>query len=158
MKQMKCLIWDFSRSLFFVDAVVQLFELGAFATALFSQWTVFAICFTASVSAFGIAFTIGFFAFEQKFATSRHNIASPNAGDIFGYQEAWAEYRYWPSVITSLVSPSAANASVGQAYWSYATNNQMDEVSLGNFLNASFQKADVDIPLPYPLTLADSSG
>ena len=82
--------------------------------------------------------------FDEVFATARHNIASPNAGDVFGYQEAWAEYRYWPSVITSLVSPSAANASVGQAYWSYATNNQMDEVSLGNFLNASFQKADVD--------------
>lgn len=82
--------------------------------------------------------------FAEVPASSRHNIASPEPGDVFGYQEAWAEYRYWPSVITSLVSPSAANANVGQAYWSYATNNQMDEVSLGNFLNASFQKADVD--------------
>lgn len=82
--------------------------------------------------------------FDEVYASSRHNIASPEPGDVFGYQEAWAEYRYWPSVITSLVSPSAANANVGQAYWSYATNNQMDEVSLGNFLNASFQKADVD--------------
>lgn len=82
--------------------------------------------------------------FDQVYAVSRHNIASPQPGDVFGYQEAWAEYRFWPSVITSLVSPSAANANVGQAYWSYATNNQMDEVSLGNFLNASFQKADVD--------------
>lgn len=82
--------------------------------------------------------------FAEVYASSRHNIASPEPGDVFGYQEAWAEYRYWPSVITSLVSPSAANANVGQAYWSYATNNQMDEVSLGNFLNASFQKADVD--------------
>lgn len=82
--------------------------------------------------------------FDEVFASSRHNIASPEPGDVFGYQEAWAEYRYWPSVITSLVSPSAANGNLGQAYWSYATNNQMDEVSLGNFLNASFQKADVD--------------
>ncbi len=82
--------------------------------------------------------------FDEVYASSRHNIASPEAGDVFGYQEAWAEYRYWPSVITSLVSPSAANGNLGQAYWSYATNNQMDEVSLGNFLNASFQKADVD--------------
>ena len=82
--------------------------------------------------------------FDEVYASGRHNIASPEPGDVFGYQEAWAEYRYWPSVITSLVSPSAANANVGQAYWSYATNNQMDEVSLGNFLNASFQKADVD--------------
>lgn len=82
--------------------------------------------------------------FDEVYASSRHNIASPDPVDVFGYQEAWAEYRYWPSVITSLVSPSAANANVGQAYWSYATNNQMDEVSLGNFLNASFQKSDVD--------------
>lgn len=82
--------------------------------------------------------------FLKQFANVRHNIASPDAGDVFAFQEAWAEYRFWPSVITSLVSPSAANVGVGQAYWSYATNNQMDNVSLGNFLNASFQKADVD--------------
>lgn len=82
--------------------------------------------------------------FTKQYASVRHNISSPDPGDVFGYQEAWAEYRFWPSVITSLVSPSAANVGVGQAYWSYATNNQMDNVSLGNFLNASYQKADVD--------------
>lgn len=53
--------------MFFVDAIVKLFKLGTFATAWFSEWTVFTIGFTASVGAFGIAFTIGFFAFEQQF-------------------------------------------------------------------------------------------
>ena len=51
--------------MFFVDAVVELFKLGAFATTLFSKWTAFTIGFTASVGAFGVAFTIRFFAFEQ---------------------------------------------------------------------------------------------
>ena len=53
--------------MFFVDTIVYFFELGAFATALFSQWTVFAIAFATSVGSFGVAFTIGFFAFEKEF-------------------------------------------------------------------------------------------
>jgi hypothetical protein len=51
--------------MFFVDAVVYFLELGAFATALFSEWAVFTIGFTASIRAFGVAFAIGFFAFEK---------------------------------------------------------------------------------------------
>ena len=53
--------------MFFVDTVVELFELGAFTTTWLSEWTVFTICFAASVRAFGVAFTIGFFAFEKQF-------------------------------------------------------------------------------------------
>ena len=52
--------------MFFVDAVVYFLELGTFTTTLFSEWAVFTIGFTASVGAFGVAFTIGFFAFEKK--------------------------------------------------------------------------------------------
>src|SRR5690554_3629582 len=52
--------------MFFVDAVIELFKLSAFTTTFCSERTVFAIGFTASVGAFGVAFTIGFFTFEKK--------------------------------------------------------------------------------------------
>ena len=34
--------------------------------------------------------------------------------DIFGYQESWAEYRYKPSICTSLLNPNATN---GLGFW-----------------------------------------
>mgnify|MGYP007011132850 FL=1 len=51
--------------MFFVDAVVYFLELGTFTTTLFSEWAVFTIGLAASVGAFGVAFAIGFFAFEK---------------------------------------------------------------------------------------------
>ena len=53
--------------MFFVNAVVYFLELGTFTTTLFSEWAVFTICFATSVRTFGVAFTIGFFAFEKQF-------------------------------------------------------------------------------------------
>ena len=53
--------------MFFVDAVVYFFELGAFTTTLFSEWTVFTVALAASIGPFGITFTVGFFAFEKQF-------------------------------------------------------------------------------------------
>src|SRR5690554_5166830 len=52
--------------MFFVDAVIELFKLGAFTTTFCSERTILAIGFTASVRTFGVAFTIGFFTFEKK--------------------------------------------------------------------------------------------
>lgn len=53
--------------MFFVNTVVELFKLGAFATTFLSEWAMFAIGFTASVGAFGVTFTIRFFTLENKF-------------------------------------------------------------------------------------------
>lgn len=36
---------------------------------------------------------------------------------VFGYQEAWAEYRYSPNVCTGLMRPQVANSL---AIWNYA--------------------------------------
>ena len=55
--------------MFLVDAVVQLFKLGAFTTTCCSEGTVLAIGLAALVRAFGGAFTIGFFAFEKEFGS-----------------------------------------------------------------------------------------
>ena len=52
--------------MFFVNAVVYFLELGTFTTTLFSEWAVFTIGLAASIRAFGVAFAIGFFAFEKK--------------------------------------------------------------------------------------------
>ena len=53
--------------MFLVDAVVQLFKLGAFTTTCRSERTVLAIGLAASVRTFGVALTIGFFALEKEF-------------------------------------------------------------------------------------------
>ena len=39
--------------------------------------------------------------------------------DIFGYQEAWAEYRFKPSIVSGLLKPSSSN---GLAFWTLANN------------------------------------
>jgi hypothetical protein len=44
----------------------------------------------------------------------------PNVKDeVFGYQEAWAEYRYKPNLVTGLMRP---NVSDNLAVWNYADN------------------------------------
>ena len=48
----------------FVDAVVQLFKFGDFATTFGSKWAVFAVCFTASVDFLGVALAVCRFFFE----------------------------------------------------------------------------------------------
>ena len=53
--------------MFFMDAVVKLFKFRCFTTAWLSEWTMFTIALTASVGTFGVAFTVGFFAFEKEF-------------------------------------------------------------------------------------------
>ena len=42
-----------------------------------------------------------------------------NDDAIFGYQEAWAEYRYKPSIVTGLLNPSVANSL---SFWDLANN------------------------------------
>lgn len=41
------------------------------------------------------------------------------ANSVFGYQEAWAEYRYKPSLVTGLLNPSVPNS---MAPWTLANN------------------------------------
>ena len=50
--------------MFFVNAIVYLLELGAFAAAGFSKWTVFTRAFTTSIGPFSIAFAVGLFSFK----------------------------------------------------------------------------------------------
>lgn len=42
-----------------------------------------------------------------------------NGDGIFGYQEAWAEYRYKPSIVTGLLNPANANSL---SFWNLANN------------------------------------
>ena len=51
--------------MFFVNAVVYFLELGTFTTTLLYEWAVFTICLDTSVREFGVAFAIGFLAFEK---------------------------------------------------------------------------------------------
>ena len=62
----------------------------------------------------------------------------------FGYQEAWAEYRFFPDSVTGLARPGS-----NQAYWTYA-NNFTSRPNLKDYLDASNQKANVDRTLQVP--------
>lgn len=57
---------------------------------------------------------------------------------VFGYQEAWAEYRYIPDVVSGYARPGA-----GYDYWNYS--NQFSEAPLLKaFLHAGREKNNVD--------------
>lgn len=61
--------------------------------------------------------------------------ANPNGKDgaVFGYQEAWAEYRYNPSLITGYFAPDAGDTTL--TAWTYTNNFTANPV-----LNSDFMK------------------
>lgn len=73
---------------------------------------------------------------------------SADDDDPFGYQEAWAEYRFFPDVVTGLARPGA-----NQAYWTYA-NNFTSRPNLKDYLDASSQVDNVDRTLQVPSSTA----
>lgn len=56
---------------------------------------------------------------EQPVYTSEIYALAANSGTVFGYNEAWSDYRYKPSRATSLMSPNSANTL---AIWHYGDN------------------------------------
>lgn len=68
---------------------------------------------------------------------------------VFGYQEAWAEYRFRPNHVCGLLRPSE---SLG--YWTFA-NHFSSLPSLNSFIDASSQKSNIDQALQVS---HDSSG
>lgn len=66
----------------------------------------------------------------------------------FGYQEAWAEYRFFPDTVTGLARPGN-----NQAYWTYA-NNFSSRPNLKDYLSAESEKDNVDRTLQVPSTTA----
>lgn len=54
-------------------------------------------------------------------------------GSVFGYQEAWAEYRYNPSLVTGYLAPDAGDTTL--TAWTYTNNFTANPV-----LNSDFMK------------------
>lgn len=77
---------------------------------------------------------------EQPILNRELFVSGTKATDetVFGYQEAWAEYRMFNDHVTGLVRPSQ---SLG--YMTYA-NNFVAAPTLKSYLNASGQQANVD--------------
>ena len=61
------------------------------------------------------------------------NAASPAQNVVFGYQEAWAEYRYKPNLVSGGFAPNAGDSVL--ASWTYT-----NDFSAKPVLNASFIK------------------
>lgn len=74
--------------------------------------------------------------FDGKNAPSKG--LSESLPAVFGYQEAWAEYRYSPDVVCGLVRPGQ-----NLSYFTYC-NNFSAAPDLGDFLDASSEVSNVD--------------
>ena len=57
---------------------------------------------------------------EQPVYTYQVNAFTPDASNIFGYQEAWAEYRYDPDVVTGYMRPDLPEGEASLAVWNYS--------------------------------------
>lgn len=62
---------------------------------------------------------------------------------VFGYQEAWADYRFWPNEVTGLARPGAFSDYGTMAHWTYV-NDFATVPTLKGYLDASKQVANVD--------------
>lgn len=59
--------------------------------------------------------------------------------DVFGYQEAWADFRYIPDVVTGLVRPGKS-----LQHWTYANNYNATSGKLAAFLQGYGAKSSID--------------
>lgn len=77
---------------------------------------------------------------KELYLVADANDADNNVNDekVFGYQEAWADYRYIPDVVCGYCRPGA-----GYAYWHYS-NNFSAAPLLKGFLDAGRLKSNVD--------------
>lgn len=75
---------------------------------------------------------------EQPVYTREINPFSSNADDVFGYQEAWAEYRYEPDMVSGYMRPGITGSL---ALWNYADDFD-DELQIadGEWLKSNSQE------------------
>ncbi|UPW41078.1 major capsid protein [Sigmofec virus UA08Rod_5614] len=72
---------------------------------------------------------------EQPVYTREINPFSTRANQPFGYQEAWAEYRYEPDMVTGLMRPGAQN---NVSLWNYADDfNSQLNIATGAWLKSN---------------------
>lgn len=83
---------------------------------------------------------------REIFATGAVNADT----QAFGYQEAWAEYRFLPDVVTGLLRPNLAGVVSGaMPYWTYC-NNFGSAPTLQGYLNGDSIKGNFDQTLQVP--------
>lgn len=93
---------------------------------------------------------------EQSIKSSEMLLSDANLSNdpVFGYQEAWAEYRFAQNHVCGLLRPGQ---SLG--YWTYANNFSLTDnpsgVTLNKFIDASNQLSNVDQTLQ---VASDASG
>lgn len=75
---------------------------------------------------------------KEIFLKADNNVDSSVDDGVFGYQEAWAEYRYIPDVVSGFARPGA-----GYDYWNYS-NRFTSAPLLKAFLHAGREKDNVD--------------
>ena len=92
----------------------------------------------------------------EQYIEEREIYAKGDAYDttVFGYQEAWAEYRFLPDVVTGLLRPNVFGVVSGaMPYWTYC-NNFSSAPSLQGYLNGDNIKSNFDQTLQVPSSTA----
>lgn len=77
---------------------------------------------------------------EQPVYAREINPFAPNPNDPFGYQEAWAEYRYEPDMVTGLMR-SAPTGSDSLSIWNYADVFDASlQIANGNWIKSNSEE------------------
>lgn len=77
---------------------------------------------------------------EQPIYTREINPFSPKPNDVFGYQEAWAEYRYEPDQVSGLMR-TMPEGSESLSLWNYADNFDASlQIADGNWLKSNSEE------------------
>lgn len=74
---------------------------------------------------------------EQPVYTREINPFAPNPDNAFGYQEAWAEYRFEPDTVSGMMRPQASGTE-SFAIWNYADDFDSSlQISNGSWLRSN---------------------
>ncbi|WGL31126.1 major capsid protein [Dipodfec virus UOA04_Rod_734] len=75
---------------------------------------------------------------EQPVYTREINPFAPNPNSVFGYQEAWAEYRYDPDIVTGYMRPGIEQSL---SLWNYSDDfNSSLIINDGNWLKSNSEE------------------
>ncbi|QXN75164.1 major capsid protein [Microvirus mar34] len=78
---------------------------------------------------------------EQPVRTYEINPFAPNPNGTFGYQEAWAEYRFEPDTVTGFMRPGLSDTSTSFAVWNYADAVDTSlQIADGNWLKSNSEE------------------
>ena len=66
--------------------------------------------------------------------------------EVFGYQEAWAEYRYHPNLVTGALAPESGDTTLTK--WTYTNRFASTPVLNSSFMSQSSKQLQATLAAP----------